>query len=277
MLQEVQVAVLEPQERPLDGEFHQCRDIAKAGVSCLGFVGLFFHALLGVAAQCFHLLRPKHLNGGECRRCFLGCGGLECGERFRYVGRGRQSLRPFFIFTIRPASFTLHLLNGKPLLEARRKSGVEGLEAVLRSVSQVDEPKLLSSNIELQLERLKGCMQAVSVGAALEGVVGTGKGARVLLRLDFFRGGVAASIGAFPDRELLLQLGLFSKHSSFEFHLNGSKFAAGQTQAFGFPGGIGRDHQVEMEGMRLVLVQSSIDQIPRASCRDVVLGDVVEP
>lgn len=62
MLQEVQVAVLQTQERSLNGQFDHRGDFAKA-LSSLSSIGLLSHALFGSEAQAFDLLRPGHLHG----------------------------------------------------------------------------------------------------------------------------------------------------------------------------------------------------------------------
>lgn len=62
MLQEVQVAVLQTQERSLNGQFDYRGDFTKALPSLSPF-GLFSHALLGLEAQAFDLRRPGHLHG----------------------------------------------------------------------------------------------------------------------------------------------------------------------------------------------------------------------
>ena len=281
MRQELHVAGLQTKQCACHGKLDHRRDISKASARFRSLVGLFPHLLFGALPELCNFLSPKLLHrrkgwGLHLHLFLLRGWGLGLG--FWFVGRRRQSLRPVFVFTIRRDYFTLPYLCGQASFEGARECRIEGLQAILAAVTQVDDPQLLATNIELEPFGLQGGMQSLLPGRLLGRVAGAlehGASSRVWSR-RFFRS-CAASIGALPDCERLLELGLLSQHSGFELHLNRAKLASGQTQAFGLSGGVCGDHQVEVERMVLVFMQAPIDQITGTTRRDVVLRNLGEP
>lgn len=281
MRQELHVAGLQAKQCACHGKLDHRRDISKASARFRGFVGVLPHLFFGALSELCNFLSPKLLDrrkdwGFDLHLFPLRVSGLGLG--FRFVGRRRQSLRPVFVFTIRRDYFTLLFLCGQASFEGVQESQIEGLQAMLATVTQVDDPQLLPANIELEPFGLQGGMQSLLPGRLLGRVAGALEhraSSRVLGRHVFLP--CAASIGALPDCERLLELGLLSQHSSFELHLNRAKLASGQTQAFGLSGGVRGNHQVEVERMVLVFMQATIDQITRTARRDVVLRNLGEP